>query len=135
MYTVRLLAIKCIGAQELEGDEIYIRFNGATVWSTWELKMHHQPHGHQFDEFDFEQGRLHDAEGWKRVEPFEAEQFIFPGQSGNGMFEVWDANRFLRDDFLGRAPVSAADAGRGHIQVVCAHDGAHYVLTYTVALE
>ncbi|MBZ0294355.1 MAG: hypothetical protein K8L99_17465 [Anaerolineae bacterium] len=134
-YTVQLLWLKCVQSQENDGDEIYIKFNGRKVWSTWAQKMHSHPTGIHFDEINFESGRLHQQAGWTPMKKFDASAYRFSGLSGDSMFEVWDANRFLPDDFLGRTPVRAADAEHGHIQAVCARDGAHYVLTYQVLLE
>ncbi len=134
-YTVHLLGLKCIQSQENAGDEIYITFNREKIWQTWERKMHKKPHDIQFDEFDFEKGRLHDHESWKKIEPFEPEDYIFRQQTRDLFFEIWDADLFLGDDYLGRAPVSVNDAAHGTIQAVCRRDGAHYTLTYRVELD
>ncbi len=134
-YTVHLLRIKCLESQEHAGDEIYITFNRQKVWSTWEHKMHERPSGTQFDEFDFTTGRVHQQDGWKKVEPFQPEDYYFPAQEGATSFEVWDADLFFGDDYLGVVPIGTQDAGRGQIQSVCAGDGARYLLVYEVTLD
>ncbi len=134
-YTVHLLGLKCVQAQENVGDEIYITFKRDKIWQTWERKMHEKPQGVQFDEFDFARGRLHDGEGWKKIEPFEPDDYIFRQQTREEFFEIWDADLFLGDDYLGRTPVSASDAAGGVIQAVCTRDGAYYTLTYRVEVE
>lgn len=134
-YTVHLRGIKCLTAQEHDGDEIYITFNRQLVWSSGERKMHERPAGVQFDEFDFGRGLVHDKEGWKPAPDFHADDYVFPAHEGATSFEVWDADRFFGDDYIGLVPVGAHDAGHGRIQAICAGDGARYTLTYEVSLD
>lgn len=136
-YTVQLLSLRCLEAQEMDGDEVYIRFNGEKIWSAPDpFAMHHRPGtARQFDEFDFVNGRLHDREGWKRVEPFDASRFVFADQDSASSFQLWEADTLTRDDHLGSSRVSASDAGHGNISLVFDRDGARYMLTYRVTPE
>jgi len=136
-YSVHLLSLRCIEAQELDGDETYIRFNQRKIWSVpGRYRMHEHPrHEHHFDEFDFVNGRLHEKDGWKEVKPFQAADFVFSGQTAESSFQIWEADFFTPDDNLGRTNVSANDIGRGSISVAFNADGARYILTYQVVAD
>lgn len=131
-YNLQLIAIKCIEAQELNGDEVVIKLNGAKVWQSGRYRLHPRPtHDDQVSEFDFAGGRRHGAAGWEMLTPYNPKDFVFTSLSGDSLFEVWEAD-FLRNDFLGRSPITERDAGRGQIAISFVRDGANYLLTYQV---
>jgi hypothetical protein len=132
-FTVQVINLKCLEAQENDGDEIELRFNGAVIWRSGKLKMHHRPSsGDQVSEFDFAGGRRLGSAGWQMLMPYNPGDFRIKGVRGEAYFEIWEQDRLSRDDFLGRSPVSARDAGRGQISIVFRRDGGHYLLTYRV---
>jgi hypothetical protein len=132
-YTLRLLTLECIQAQELDGDEAYITLNGRKVWSAGRDKMSHDlSHAHRCSEVDFAGGRKLTHEGWISISPFDPGAFIVTGLSGGTVLQLWDDDLLTRDDLLGETPISEADIGHGHIRVVFTRDGARYRLTYQV---
>jgi len=134
-YTLQLVGLKCLEAQELDGDEIVLRLNGAPVWSSGRFKLHHRPAGEaQVDQFDFANGQRHGAAGWQMLMPYNPGDYLFKDLVGDSFFELWEADPLNRHDDLGRARVSAGDAGRGQISIVFAREGAQYMLIYRVSV-
>lgn len=133
-YTVQLIAIKCIEAQELNGDEVLLKLNGVTVWQSGRWHLHHHPtRDDQVSEFDFTNGRRLGAAGWEMLTPYNPKDYIFTNLSGDAVLELWEED-FLGNDFLGRSPITERDAGRGYITVAFVRDGANYLLTYQVVV-
>lgn len=131
-YTVQLLGIKSLEAQENDGDEVKVKLNGLTVWESGRLKMHHHPtRDDQVSEFDFANGRRLDASGWQMITPYNPKDFLFTGQYGESFLELWEED-FLRDDYLGRSPITPRDAAHGSISISFVRSGANYLLTYKV---
>lgn len=133
-YTVNLLGIKCLAAQEIDGDEIEIKFNSQVIWHSGQLKMHeHLPEPQIADEIDFAGGHFHHQGGWSPLPDFNAQNFVFSGLQESSRFELHEEDAFWGDDLLGSAPVSERDAGRGKISIVFSRNGANYILFYEVS--
>lgn len=131
-YTVQLLGIRCLAAQENSGDDVIIKLNGAVIWQSGKLKMHARPTSdQQVSEFDFANGRRHDARGWQMMMPYNPRDFLFMGLYGSSYLELWEDD-LLRDDFLGRSPITIRDAGHGTISISFVRSGGNYLLTYKV---
>lgn len=131
-YTVRLHSLKCLSAQELDGDEVYLQFGGRQVWaSDPERMLPHPVNAQQVSEYDFSAGRKHTQAGWALLAPYNPDDFVIRGQSGLMAFQLWE-DELLGDDYLGKTPVSERDAGHGNISIAFNHNGAHYLLTYEV---
>ena len=132
VYSVQLLSLRCLESLELDGDEIELKFNGKSIWSSGKLKLHPRPtNGYQIKQFDFARGKLYGSNGWESVTPFEPGAFVFHNLVNESRFELWDNDI---EENLARSPVSARDAGHGNISIVFAKDGARYVLTYRVTV-
>ena len=136
-YTISLLNVKCLVAQEYDGDEIYITVNGQKVWSvSGDYAMHHRPtKPHQMKEVDFVAGRYRSTGDWRPLPAYDPAAVVVTGLTEPGQLQVWDHDNFSRDDFFGKIVFSENDAGRGHITGVAARDGAHYVVIYEVVAE
>ncbi len=131
VYTVQLISLRCIESLELDGDDIELKFDGNTIWSSGKLKMHPRPsNGYQIKQFDFTNGKIYGIYGWMYASPFEPASFVFNHLSNDTKFELWEHG----DESLAKSPVSARDAGHGNISIVFAKDGARYVLTYRVTV-
>ncbi|HVU10980.1 MAG TPA: hypothetical protein VHD90_06865 [Phototrophicaceae bacterium] len=136
MYTIRLIALDCFTAEELDGDEIYIKLNAAKIWEARPDKMSHALiRAAQVREYDFAQGRKLTHAGWLAMDSFRPEDFAFPNEDGRSVLQLWDADALTRDDLLGETPIDAAQAGGGNISVVFRRSGAHYRLTYKVEVQ
>lgn len=132
-YTLRLLTLECMQAQELDGDEAYLTLDGRKVWAAGREKMSYDlAHPHRCSEVDFAGGRLLTHEGWISMSPFDPGTFIFTGLSNTTVVQLWDDELLTRDDLLGETPISEADIGHGHISVLFTREGARYRLTYQV---
>ncbi len=135
-YTMQLLSLECIEAQELDGDEIYITLNRQTLWKAHPEKMINKPtHKRQVRSYDFANGRKLMADGWHADPALQLGALPLPVQDGEVHLQVWDKDFLTSDDLLGDAVISARDAGRGMIMVVFERDGGHYNLTYRVDAE
>ena len=127
-YTIKLVGLECFRAEEVDGDQVYVKLNGAKVWEAHPDRMKHVPvHEHHVSEFDFAGGRKHTRDGWVPLMPYNPDAFVFPDQAGSAALEVRDAL-----DLLGDAPVDSSQASGGNISVVFRRAGAHYRLTYKV---
>ncbi len=132
-YTIKLVGLDCFTAEELDGDEIYIKLNGEKVWEAHPDKMSHALAGeHQVSQYDFAQGRKHTQTGWLPLDSFRPEDFAFQNEDGTSTLQLWDADVGTRDDLLGETPIDASQASGGNISVVFRRSGAHYRLTYHV---
>ncbi len=132
-YTIKLIALECFHAQELDGDEIYIKLDAGKVWQSLPDRMNHVlDDTGQVSEYDFVGGRKQTSEGWLPLTLYKPDDFIYADQSSGAVLQLWDADILTSDDLLGQTPVDAAQAAGGNISVVFQHNGAHYRLTYRV---
>src|SRR5262252_3516464 len=101
-YTVRLVGLDCLTAEEIDGDEVYIMLNDAKIWQAHPDKMSHAlDHPHQVSQYDFVQGRKLTREGWVAIPLFNPDQFVFKNEKGTVKIQLWDADVLTRDDLLG----------------------------------
>lgn len=132
-YTIRLVSLECFKAEEIDGDEIYLKLNGAKVWAAAPDKMAPIAVDHaSVRQFDFVGGRKQTAAGWVPLMPYSPDNFTFKDQNGTAVIQLWDADTLTSDDLLGQTPVDATQGGGGNISVVFQRLGAHYRLTYKV---
>lgn len=132
-YTLRLIRLECIQAQEFDGDEAYLTLDGRQIWAAGRVKMNQTlSRPHQCSEVDFASGQLLMAEGWVPMPSSADESFTFSGLEGETILRLWDSDRLTSDDLLGETPIAERDSGRGHISVLFTRDGARYRLTYEV---
>lgn len=139
-YTYRVLAIACQQAQERDGDEIFLRVDGQTLWAAEYVntKMHHQPSRNiEVSQFDFMNRRALGRNGWQTNELIQPSDFIFDGMTGPIILELWEEDNFLRggNDFLGTVTISPAQAGQGAVTQVLATRRAVYAITYEVLFD
>ena len=134
-FTLRLMLLECFQAQELNGDEIYIKLNDQVIW-TWERSRtrfsHDVSRPDVIDRLDFAGARQRGGQGWQSVHELDPNAFVFSDLSGTAILELWDADTLTRDDLFGRTPIRLLDAGRGDIAVLFQDQGARYRLTYQV---
>jgi hypothetical protein len=132
-YTIKLIALECFSAEEVDGDEVYLKLNGSVIWKADPDKLIHHPDApHHVSQFDFANGRKLTAEGWLPMMPYNPDDFIFKDQTGGSVVQLWDADVLTNDDLLGQTPIDETQAGGGHISVVFRRLGGHYRLTYQV---
>jgi len=132
-YTIKLIRLECFEAQEIGGDEIYIKLNGEKVWEAAPDKMSAQSnHEGWVSQYDFAGGRKQTRLGWLPLTPYNAELFVFRNEEGGATLQLWDADRLTRDDLIGEATIDESQATGGNISVVMQGSGAHYRLTYRV---
>lgn len=135
-YTIRLLRLECLQAQESSGDEIYFTLNDAVIWRAEPDKLHHVPDAqHCTSAIDFMGGRKLMSDGWQLLTPFDPKPFVIKGRTGRSLLQIWDADTFTPDDLLGTTPIDETQSTGGQISVIFRRDGAHYRLTYQVEKE
>lgn len=135
-YTLRLLSLECLQAQELDGDEAYLTLNDQRIWAAAPDKMLGTPNQPMHvSHYDFAAGRKLTRDGWVAIDAFQPERFIFTGLRGQAMLRLWDADILTSDDMLGETPISARDGAHGHIAVMFTREGAQYRLSYAVDVE
>lgn len=134
IYTFRLILIECIQAQTPEGDSVRITLNDAPIWDSSPYTMHQTPsHDQQISAFDFASGRKElAAQEWQADDSFNVESLIFTAQTDETHLELLlnGASESLAD-----AVISAKDAGRGNIMIVCSRENVLYHLVYRVDAE
>ncbi len=132
-YTIRLVGLECFRASEVDGDELYIKLDGAKVWEAHPEKMTPTPeHDGLVSQYDFVGARKLTHTGWIPLMPYQPEQYVFKDRSGATVLELWDANVLTSHNLLGETPLDASQASGGNISVVFQRSGAHYRLTYKV---
>ena len=138
-FTLRLLSLRCIQAQEGDGDEIYLKLNGEIIFS-WDKigrKFTNLIRSNkQTASFDFRKCRFSTGSGDQETDAYTPDQFEFVNQTDPMHFELWesDANEFLLggDDNLGQLVVSAQDIKPGEIAHGFMLSGAEYEFRYTL---
>jgi hypothetical protein len=132
-YTIRLIALECLRSEELDGDEVYIKCNGAKIWEAAPDKMHSViDHDEFVNHFDFAEGRKQTKTGWVALQPFKPEAFAVRAERADSVIQLWEADLLNPDELLGQTPVDASQASGGSISVVFQRLGANYRLTYRV---
>lgn len=132
-YTIKLIALECFRAEELDGDEIYLKLDNSIVWQAQPDRMSHVlDHADHVSEYDFAGGRKHTRDGWVPLMPFDPGAFAYADRTGGSVLQLWDADVLTNDDLLGQTPVDSTQATGGNISVVFQRSGAHYRLTYRV---
>ncbi|MFN8452439.1 MAG: hypothetical protein U0521_28510 [Anaerolineae bacterium] len=135
-YTIRLIGLECFRAEEVDGDEIFIKLNGKKVWEANPDKMLHAPESDgMVSQYDFAGARKRTRAGWIPLMPYQPGQFVFRDQTGDSELQLWDADVLTSDDLLGQTPIDASQASGGNISVVFQRLGAHYRLTYKVEAQ
>lgn len=132
-YVLHLIALECLRAQELDGDEIYLRLNGEEVWAL-DRHAHMSQNPEQarcYNIMDFASGRRQGAAGWEPIPSFAADSLSW-SFSGEAVVEIYEADTFSGDDLIGRQHVTGKDADRGLITAHYEREGAHYALSYRV---
>lgn len=118
-YTLQLLRLECMRAQERGGDEPYLTLNNQRIWEIPAGKhMHHRP----------------DKPNLVAAVDFE-DTLIFTNLHGENILRLFEADLLNPDDSLGMTPIAPVDAGGGVIQIVFDRDGAEYKLIYRVQIE
>jgi hypothetical protein len=132
-FTVKLMSLRCLVAQEADGDEIYINVNGRTIWSVGTMRMSARPaDADQISEIDFAEGTKHTANGIESLPMENKGDFVLAGQTEPVLIQIKERDMLLGDDLIGEAAITERDAGRGRIQIAFTGEGAHYMLTYEV---
>lgn len=132
-YTLRLLGLECLQAQEFDGDEAYLTLDGVSIWEASSIKMSADlSKKASVSQVDFVEGRALTAEGWTALPDFKPQNAVLSGLSGQVMVQLWEADLLSSDDLLGETPISEVDSGGGTISVFFTNDGANYRLTYRV---
>ncbi len=141
-YTLNLILLECLQAQEFDGDEPYLKLNGESIWS-WDLvgrKMHDTLNAKAWtNAFDFRTGKFRTLEGWEASANYDPGQFDFNGLTGKTSVELWEADEHevLRgdDDFLGEMILTIDNARMGEQVAVFNQSDAMYQLTFRLTAE
>ncbi len=136
-YVLQFGTLTCVHAQERNGDEVFIRLDGQTVWAVERAgrKMNHKPNrANEVSVFDFRECKMMGRDGWQTTDEYTLEDFRVTGLTGPLKLELWEEDNFLRggDDFLGSVTLSPSQAGQGEQEAVIYSNGAHYIFKYEV---
>ena len=139
-HLLQLVSITCKQSQERDGDELFIRVDGQTIWSIQKAgrKMHHEPRrNREVSVFDFKNCQMRHTDGWRPTDKYEPADFRFHGLTGPIEIEVWEEDKLFRggNDLFGKVLISAARAGQGVVEAVLQAGKAVYVLAYEVVHE
>jgi hypothetical protein len=130
---LHLMALECLLAQELDGDEMYLRLNGEKVWGVGRHEhMRQNPDKpNYYAAVNFTEGTRRGMNGPEPMPGFNANSLSWRFVD-DAVIELFEADSFSSDDLIGRQQVSARDVGHGAITVHFERDGAKYALTYRV---
>jgi hypothetical protein len=133
-YTLTLISLECIQAHAPAGDFVRLMRDDATLWESSPYKMHPSPtDARQISDFDFAEARKGiTPQAWQADTNFDADALIFVGQSGESHLKVCLAQDA---ESLADTVISAKDAGRGNILIVCSRENVLYHLVYRVDAE
>ena len=133
-YTIHVVALECLKSEEVDGDEIYLKCNGAKFWECAPDKMCAVvDHADFVNHYDFVERRKHTGQGWVALPPsFTPASVSVRVASGGATVQLWEADLLSDDDLLGQTPIDETQASGGNISVVFQRHGAHYRLTYRV---
>ena len=133
LCVLHLMALECLLAQELDGDEMYVRLNGEKVWGVGRHEhMRQNPDKPQYYAvYNFAEGTRQGMNGEEPMPGFTAGSLTWRFND-EAVVELFEADAFSSDDLIGRQPISARDGGHGAITVHFERDGAKYALTYRV---
>lgn len=130
-FTLQLISLRCIQAQEMDGDEIYIDVGGHTVWSVGTMRMMSTPRtAEDISEVDFVAGRIHTLTGWQPFPGFEPDHYRIPVDGEGIEVRILERDMLLGDDLIGDVIIPVTDTGKGAIQLAFTAEGAHYVFNY-----
>ncbi len=135
-HILQVLALECLQAQEVDGDEPVLRLNGEPIWR---LGPHEQmsplaDRRHLYRAINFAEGTRLNARGWERMPNFQPGELTYRFEQA-ALIELYEADGLTSDDLIGRQPVSVRDAAHGVITVRFVREGARYALTYRVDRE
>lgn len=135
-YVLRVLALECVQAQEVDGDEPVLRLNGEPVWRLGprEHMSAQADDPYLYRAINFADGTRLNAAGWEPIPSFQPGELSYRFERA-AVIELYEASALIPDNCLGRQPISPRDAARGVIRVNFVRDGARYALTYRVDRE
>ena len=141
-YALEILALECLKNQELDGNEIVIKFNDKTMFH-WEDTGYRWAAELKLEDwtnyYDFRNNRMRTMAGDVEVDAYKDFGFLLRGLTGQHKIELWESdegNVFRgEDDHLGSLVVDESSAAN----VAQTHDftgeKTHYRLTYAVVME
>lgn len=142
-YTVRLIALLCNLAQEVNGDEIFMKVNGETIFNWEDIKLRFSEDiskKGRINGFNFRDCTASTEHGWVKVDTYQPEQFIFTNVNEGPEIELWesDKGRLIPsdDDLLGTLKIGAQEANvDAEITVPFVEKGGNYSLKFTVTWD
>lgn len=130
-FTVRLVSLRCVMAQEEDGDEVLIFANKTLLWSPGGAQMIEVPSlKHHVVEFDFANRRKLTTGGWVPFESFDSTTTSLEDQTEPVLIQLRERDMLLGDDVLGEVSVTAASKGTTRHNLNA--EGAQYELTLYV---
>ena len=134
-YTIKLIGLECFQAEEIDGDEIFIKLNGEKVWESPDKMNIARPEA-LGQPVRFCRWTQANAGGWVPLMPYDPHAFLFHRSVGRfRCCNYGKTDTLTSDDLLGQTPIDASQASGGSISVVFQRLGAHYRLTYKVEAE
>ncbi|MEO0561183.1 MAG: hypothetical protein AAF125_03665 [Chloroflexota bacterium] len=141
-YTLEIIALECLKNQELDGDEIVIKFNDQVMFH-WEDTGYRWAAELKLDDwtnfYNFNTNKLRTMNGEVFVEAYADHGFLLEGLEGENVIGLWESdegNLFRgQDDDLGQLVINEASASNEMQTHDYTGEGAHYRLTYAVVAE
>lgn len=141
-YTLHLTMLICDGVQERDGDEIYLKLDGQTIFSSDKLGIKFDERMHKPNRtksFDFRTCSYDSMHGMVKTDIYTPDAFIFKHVEAPLRFELWesDKNEPLRgaDDPVGQFAVVIEHLTQGEDSITLDGSGARYTLSYTLFKE
>lgn len=138
-YALELIALQCFKNQELDGDEIVVKFNGQVIFH-WEDTGYRWAAELVLDDFtdfyNFRENVMRTKAGMVPVPAYADHGFLVSGLTGDTVIELIESdegNLFRReDDELGKFAVNEGNISNEMFTYDFTGEGAHYRMTFAV---
>lgn len=136
VFTLRLIELRCLRGQERDGDEVYLKVDGRTVWDVQKFgrTMGSRVSRHTCTHFNFRDCTYDMPQGRATAEGYHPNNFILSSWQEPVTMQLWEADSFLRggDDLFGEIMVDASAGQWDEIECDFDRGGAHYRLVFAV---
>lgn len=141
-FTLRLIALTCDRGQELNGDEIYLKKDGETIFNSDVVGIKFDDemrHAGRTSSFDFRTCSYLTPGGPVTSAAYQPAQFVFGGLTPPVAFELWESDRSERlrgaDDLIGKFALTDGHFSEGEDSVTLDGSNARYTLTYLLTRD
>lgn len=141
-YALEIIALECIKNQELDGDEIIIKFNDKVMFH-WEDTGYRWAAELKLEDwtnfYNFRTNKMNTMAGEIEVDAYKDYGFVLQGIEGQTIIGLWESdegNLFRgEDDDLGQLHIDESMSSNQAQTYDFTGEGAHYRMTFAVVAQ